>query len=591
MTSLQTILLNLTKRLFPTGRAFRSNKGSVSDDVQKGLIVSESEMIEGYESILSEILADNENFTEENASDWERRLAIRASSNTDLEIRKAAILRKYAAPGDIPARSHYTYLQRELRAAGFDVYVHENRFFPGPTTKHPSEFSFYSNAPQIQLAQFQLGQFQLGQIDIEKVVNFINNDKDRLFVIGTDLRATFYVGSLIVGDVADINADRKDEFRQLILQIKPLQTVGILFINYIPSYIMNEQKILQVQDQIDADEYVYALQIVGKYLYIPTGTVNNTGRLLLFDLTSPTNPVFVKEIEFSVGIPYIDISGLFYDEPDEILWITGGQQNPTFSGLDVSDPLNPVAVGDSGLGGFGLRPMFRFNKGGVKYLYTTMISPRVTVLNVTNPAAITQNNPSDPNLGPSQTTAMNGKSNNLFVAEIPGDGIKVFDLFTDPLEPAYLFTESASLVNTSRIFRGIYIDSNRNYLYGLLDQNDDDDTAVVVFDISNIIGGSIPVLGKLIAPGAVAPPNFRYSLRLEGNFVSAMTGPSGLYVWDIRDLGLANTRLQIFSGVVPNESGNSAPFQTRNNHAYIPSGDGNVGDGFYIVPHEIVTEN
>ena len=132
MASIQTILLNLTKRLYPTGRAFRMKMSSDVEKLNKGLIESESEMVTAAEGILDQILADNDNFTEENASDWERRLAIRSSNLTSLDDRKAAILRKYAAPGDIPARSHYLYLQAQIQAAGFtDVYVYENRFSTG----------------------------------------------------------------------------------------------------------------------------------------------------------------------------------------------------------------------------------------------------------------------------------------------------------------------------------------------------------------------------------------------------------------------------------------------------------------------------
>ena len=355
-----------------------------------------------------------------------------------------------------------------------------------------------------------------------------------------------------------------------------------------PQFLMNEGSQIQFKNQFEADEYTFALQIVDNYLFATCGTSSDSGRLLIFDINDPKVPVFEKELLLSDGSPFIDVSGFLYEEQADILFVSMGAQVPAVVVLDVSDPLNPVELGGSGIGGFGLRPMFRFDKGSQKYLYISMISPRVAVLNVTDPAAITQNNPSDENLGPKLTTAVNGFSNYLFVGERPGDGLKVFDILEDPQEPSYLFTQSAQLINTDRIFRGIFIDQSRNYLYGLLDQNDDDDTAVVVFDLGAIEEGSIPILQKLTAPNALQLGEFRNSLVLENNFLAMMSSGSGLYVWDITDLNQANDRLQIFSGVVPNEAGNSSPWQTRAGHAYFPSGGG-VGLGFFILEHEITT--
>lgn len=127
MATIKEQMVMLTRRLHPTGRAFNMHKNSDYEKMQKALIDEEIAAINGAKNVLNQILPDNINFTEADAADWERRLAIRASSTTPLEDRKDAIKRKYAAPGDIPARSNYRYLERELQAAGFDVYVHENR--------------------------------------------------------------------------------------------------------------------------------------------------------------------------------------------------------------------------------------------------------------------------------------------------------------------------------------------------------------------------------------------------------------------------------------------------------------------------------
>ena len=227
MANLTTILLRLTKRLYPTGRAFKIPANSTIEKVHQALIETECEAFEGATNILFSILADNDNFTEDDAADWERRLAIRSNPSTSLEDRKAAIRRKYASPGDIPARQHFLYLQGQLQEAGFDVFVHENKDGMGGTI--PIE-ALIGN----QLNSFQLGQVQLGPAlgNLDLVANFIDTDRDNSFVLPMDLRATFFIGGSVLGSTANVPASRREEFRQLILTIKPLQTVGILLINY-----------------------------------------------------------------------------------------------------------------------------------------------------------------------------------------------------------------------------------------------------------------------------------------------------------------------------------------------------------------------
>jgi len=231
MTDLLTTLLKLTKRLYPTGRAFRIPFEKTIEKIHKGLNVSESEAFLGATGILDSILPDNDNFTEQDATDWERRLAIRASSLTSLDDRKLAIARKYASPGDIPARQHFLYQQGQLQAAGFDVFIHENRVSDGMGgfTTIPIDGVIGVNYGSINYGAANYGPSIANQ-DI--IANYIDAERDELFVIPTDLRATYFIGGEVLGTVADIPAERESEFRQLVLTLKPLQTVGILLINY-----------------------------------------------------------------------------------------------------------------------------------------------------------------------------------------------------------------------------------------------------------------------------------------------------------------------------------------------------------------------
>ena len=226
----------LGRQLFPTGRAFKMPFSGEFEKMMSALAASEARAVADAKAIRSSLLPDNDDFTAADATDWERRLGLITNSDVLLADRKLAISRKMNHPGDIPARQSYRFLERELRAAGFDVWVYENRFPYGDGTyytKNPSDLGIFGS----QYGQFRYGQRQYGGAFSDKVVNYIDESLDLPFSIGSNFRCTFFVGGFAYGDyngeIGYVDSDRKDEFRQLILKIKPVQTVGLLFITYI----------------------------------------------------------------------------------------------------------------------------------------------------------------------------------------------------------------------------------------------------------------------------------------------------------------------------------------------------------------------
>lgn len=227
----------LTKQLFPTGRAFKMPKDGVLQKLMDGLAESEKRAYDDAVSILNSTIPDNDQFSADDATDWERRLGLITGTGVSLADRKLAILRKYNHPGEIKAREHYLFLQKQLRDAGFDVYVHENRFPYG-------DGSYYTLSPTVidpgypvvasqYSPMYQYGQIQYGGTLGNKVANHISESLDNGFVIGNDMKHTFFVGGPYLGDYATVPLNRKDEFRQLILRTKPVETVGFLFINFV----------------------------------------------------------------------------------------------------------------------------------------------------------------------------------------------------------------------------------------------------------------------------------------------------------------------------------------------------------------------
>lgn len=220
-------IIQLTKQLYPTGRAFKMPFGGYLEKLHYGLAESEVRAYEDAVSILYSILPDNDNFTTDDATDWERRLGLITNQLTPLADRKLAITRKLQAPGTNPAKGHYLNLERQLQAAGFDVYVFEN--IPEQT---PFEFSGINTTTQIQHGQCQHRQIQHGVVLTNKIANYIDESLDLFHNLGGSYKSVFFIADSY-GGMANVLLTRKKEFRQLILKLKRVQSVGILYVNYI----------------------------------------------------------------------------------------------------------------------------------------------------------------------------------------------------------------------------------------------------------------------------------------------------------------------------------------------------------------------
>ncbi len=229
-------ILKLTRQLYPKGRAFAIPVDSDIEKLHEGLAISEAQAYNDALAIFDSMLPDNENFTAQDATDWERRLGMVQNPSVSLDDRKLAITRKMQHPGTVKARQHFLYVEGQLQAAGFNVFVFENRFDDGGggiETRDPLVVNGGVGGITPQMGDFQMGDKQMGPSYDNIIVNYIDEETDKVFNVGDNLRSTFFIGANPVGDFADVSIDRKDEFRQLILKLKPVQAVGYLFINYI----------------------------------------------------------------------------------------------------------------------------------------------------------------------------------------------------------------------------------------------------------------------------------------------------------------------------------------------------------------------
>lgn len=207
----------------------------IRSQINRALSKSENRAISGSSNVLDQILPDTEFFTSEDAENWESALGLTNGEGTTLADRKAKINRKLAFPGTIPARGDALYVERELQQAGFNLWVYENRFpdgFGGYETKTFQEVAGLVGQA-VHYPATQHGQIQHGSNNEKKIVNSMDAAIDNAFDIDGNYERTFFVGGSLIGEIGIVPAARNAELRQLILTLKPVQTVAYMLVTYI----------------------------------------------------------------------------------------------------------------------------------------------------------------------------------------------------------------------------------------------------------------------------------------------------------------------------------------------------------------------
>lgn len=206
-------IIKLTKQLFPTGRAWKLPVNGVFYKLMYALGKSEQRALQFSVDTLNSILPDNENFTADDATEWERRLAISGGTGyVSLEIRKSTILRKYQFPGGFLNRQNYRYLESQLQLAGYDVTVSENFTAIGATA--PVVHSLGT----VHGLTTKHGKAIHGDV----IANSIK--------IGEVFNIDTYLGVFYIDGNVPQNAI--EAFRLLVLTLKPVNTVAILRLTY-----------------------------------------------------------------------------------------------------------------------------------------------------------------------------------------------------------------------------------------------------------------------------------------------------------------------------------------------------------------------
>jgi hypothetical protein len=234
LTNLTLKLAKLVQRLYPTGRAFYMPKGGVADATHSAFNKSFIRLINDANATIDSTFPDNENFNADDCALWEYRFGMVADLSTTLQNRRAAIYRRMGRGRNVPARQHIKYIEYQLQTAGFNVFVYENGFIQSGVKVflRPQDILALI-VPPIQHGvptQHGIGT-QHGGGTSQLIANS-HKPNEIHSVSDATLFATFFIGGANLGDMAIIPANREEEFRELVLKLKPAHLIAFTFINY-----------------------------------------------------------------------------------------------------------------------------------------------------------------------------------------------------------------------------------------------------------------------------------------------------------------------------------------------------------------------
>lgn len=227
-------LFKLINDLYPTGKAFVIPALSNRYKFYTAVANFFNDVYLDITALTSQILSDNENFDAQDAARWESILGLQRNSVLSLEQRRQAILRKYTSPRNVTGRSAAVFLEQQLQLAGFNVFVHENRFDDGSGGIESRSFEQVVGVQNsaVYADSSTYGSRTYGQTNRQLIVNSLESSIDNQHPLFGNNNRTFFIGAQTVGQFVSLPATREQEFRELVLTIKPVNSIAYSLINY-----------------------------------------------------------------------------------------------------------------------------------------------------------------------------------------------------------------------------------------------------------------------------------------------------------------------------------------------------------------------
>lgn len=208
----------MNRELYPTGRAWWKPKGSVFEKLHEALVIQESKVASEIIDIQYNFFADSTLISDSAISQWMSIFGIVSNGTRDDKI--ALIKQAQCYPNGVFARQSSSFIENQLQIAGFDVYLHYN------PTHNP-------NAAVYGLQTYGSSVYAEEGDTFTVVANNVDEALDSSFQIANGTTNLFYIGGAVFGDYVDMPIERKNEFRELVLRLKPAHSVAVLYINYV----------------------------------------------------------------------------------------------------------------------------------------------------------------------------------------------------------------------------------------------------------------------------------------------------------------------------------------------------------------------
>lgn len=224
------VFRGIKDNLYPTGRAFYAPIGGNFDLFKNAIINVFSSFLLDVDLFFDSVFPDNENFDSRDADLWEYQLGMTQITGLTIEERRVNILLKLGYPNNVDSRTNSSFIESQLQAAGFDLYIHEN-VYPYIDPSDVANLSLDQNKHSDNLLH---GQSSLhGGGNFQVIANKI--DSNEQFSIGSseNLYSTFFIGGPNLGDFATVDSNRESELREIVIKLKPLHTTAFIFINFI----------------------------------------------------------------------------------------------------------------------------------------------------------------------------------------------------------------------------------------------------------------------------------------------------------------------------------------------------------------------
>lgn len=229
--------LDLTNQLYPTGRAWRLFNQNNLQETHRAINDVLITVQEDAYSLIDSIFPDNENFSINDCIFWEGKLGLISNNFLTLDQRKQIILNKISFPRNIKARQSLNYIQKQIELNGFDkIRVYENKFWDINGNLYYQNPKDVLNQAQLETQHGGITQHgnstQHGDSVFDVIANGIN---DESFSTGGNefLWATFFIASKdSLYQKGEVDFKRKQEFKELILKLKPAHLVAFTLINY-----------------------------------------------------------------------------------------------------------------------------------------------------------------------------------------------------------------------------------------------------------------------------------------------------------------------------------------------------------------------